>query len=104
MKIKSQRKFSNEFKRNAVQQSLDSPDAVKSVAISIGIAPQLLVKWRSQMTSKKHTVAPIPNKGPEKSLKELEREVVELKKRLADAELENDILKKATAYFERRRE
>ncbi|MUK26555.1 IS3 family transposase [Aliivibrio fischeri] len=94
MKIKSQRKFSNEFKRNAVQQSLDSPDTVKSVAISIGIAPQLLVKWRSQMTSKKHTVAPIPNKGPEKSLKELEREVVELKKRLADAELENDNLKK----------
>ena len=104
MKVKTQRKFSNEFKRNAVQQSLDSPDTVKSVAISLGIAPQLLVRWRSQMTSKKHITEPIPNKGPEKSFADLERENRELKKRLADAELENEVLKKATAYFESRKE
>ncbi|MCG9749777.1 transposase, partial [Vibrio brasiliensis] len=36
MKVKSQRQYTDEFKRAAVQQSLDSSDTVKSVALSLG--------------------------------------------------------------------
>ncbi|MEZ9260540.1 transposase, partial [Vibrio splendidus] len=51
MKVKSQRQYTDEFKREAVQRSLDSSDTVKSVALSLGISPVLLSKWRCQMTS-----------------------------------------------------
>nr|APU91519.1 hypothetical protein [Vibrio parahaemolyticus] len=100
MKVKTVRKHSDEFKKQAVQQSLESSDTVKSVAKSLGIAPSLLSKWRAQMTSRKHTSHPIPNKGPEKSIAQLEKEIRELKKRLEMAEMENEFLKEAKAYFD----
>jgi transposase len=51
------------------------------------------------MTSSK-TPKPLKNKGPEKSYKDLERQVRNLEKQLEDAQLENDVLKKAKAYFD----
>ncbi|WP_420896149.1 transposase, partial [Vibrio scophthalmi] len=55
MKVKTVRKYSDDFKKQAVQQSLDSPDTVISVAKSLGISPGLLSKWRTEMTSQKNT-------------------------------------------------
>jgi len=104
MKVKSQRQYTDEFKREAVQQSLDSPDTVKSVALSLGISPVLLSKWRCQMTSKKTNPLPIPNQGPEKSVAQLEKEIRQLKKKLEMAELENDFLKEAKAFFDSQKE
>lgn len=100
MKLQQNRKFSDEFRRKAVQLSLDSPDTVKSVALSLGIGPSLLSKWRAQLTSSKKTNKPLVNSGPEKSIKDLERENKLLKKKLEDAERENQFLKKAKAYFD----
>ncbi len=100
MQIASRRKFSNEFKRKAVQQSLESPDTVKSVAESLGIQPKLLSKWRQKMTSRNNTNKHIANKGPKKSLAQLEKENRDLKKRLELAEMENEFLKEAKAYFD----
>ena len=101
MKIKSRKAHTAAFKLAAVQQSLNSPDTVNAVAGKLGIHPALLSKWRSQLTSKKHTSKPINNMGPNKSFAELERENWELKKRLERAELENDILKKAKEFFDK---
>jgi transposase len=104
MKVKSQRQYTDEFKREAVQQSLDSSDTVKSVALSLGISPVLLSKWRCQMTSKKTNPLPMPNQGPEKSVAQLEKEIRQLKKKLEMAELENDFLKEAKAFFDNQKE
>lgn len=99
MKVKTVRKHSEGFKKQAVQQSLDSPDTVKSVAKSLGISPSLLSKWRAEMTSQKHTSPTLPNVEPEKSVLQLEKEIRRLKKRLEMAEMENEFLKEAKAYF-----
>jgi transposase len=99
MKVKEFRKHTEEFKRKVVQESLDTHDTVKMVAEKYGINPDMLSSWRSKMTSSK-TPKPLKNKGPEKSYKDLERQVRNLEKQLADAQLENDVLKKAKAYFD----
>jgi len=104
MKVKSQRQFTDEFKREAVQQYLNSSDTVKSVALSLGISQVLLSNWRCQMTSKKINSLPIPNQGPEKSVAQLKKEIRQLKKKLEMAELENDFLKEAKAFFDSQKE
>lgn len=100
MQLTIRKKHSDAFKRKAVQLSLESPDTVKSVAQSLGIHPALLSKWRVELTSKRKTSQPIKNQGPTKSLAELERENKALKKRLEMAEMENEFLKEAKAYFD----
>ena len=104
MKTQSRRKHSIEFKIKAVEQSLASPDTVKMTALKLGIHPSLLSRWRNQMTSKKHTNKPIKNVGPDKSYTDLERQVRKLEKQLEEAQLENDVLKKAKAYFDKLKE
>ncbi|WP_406732050.1 IS3 family transposase [Vibrio scophthalmi] len=99
MKVKTVRKHSDDFKKQAVQQSLDSPDTVISVAKSLGISPGLLSKWRTEMTSQKNTSSPLPNIGPEKSVVQLEKEIRRLKKRLEMAEMENEFLKEGESLL-----
>ncbi|USD64097.1 IS3 family transposase [Vibrio sp. SCSIO 43136] len=99
MQVTSRRKYSEEFKRNAVKRSLESPDTVKSVAIALGISPKILSKWRATMTTRKKPAKPIPNKGPKKSLAQLEKENRELKKRLEMAEMENEFLKEGESLL-----
>ena len=104
MKIQTRRKHSIEFKIKAVQQSLASPDTVNMTALKLGKHQATLSRWRNQMTSKKHTNKPIKNEGPDKSYTDLERQVRKLEKQLEEAQLENDVLKKAKAYFDRLKE
>jgi transposase len=104
MKIKHKRKFSAAVKEAAVRQSLNSPDTVNAIAKKLNIHPALLSKWRTQLTSKKHTKNPIDNSGPDKSNAELTREIFLLKKKLEHVELENDILKKAKEFFDNHQE
>jgi len=99
MKVKAFRKYTEEFKIKVVQESLDSHGTVKMTAKKYGIHPDMLSSWRSKMTSKEEA-NPLKNQGPEKSYKDLERQVHNLEKQLEDAQLENDVLKKARAYFD----
>ncbi|WP_462165820.1 hypothetical protein [Pseudoalteromonas sp. GB43] len=52
------------------------------------------------MTSKKKTAKPLKNQDPDKSYADLERQIRKLEKQLEDAQLENDVLKKAKVYFD----
>ncbi|TMP13632.1 hypothetical protein CWC02_20440 [Pseudoalteromonas sp. S2721] len=70
------------------------------VANKYGIHPDMLSSWRSHMTSKKKTAKPLKNQGPDKSYADLERQIRKLEKQLEDAQLENDVLKKAKVYFD----
>ena len=79
------RKYDDEFKQNAVKKILDGQSVV-SVSRELGVAESLLHKWKRAKIS---------------SASNAEREVIELRKRLREVEMERDILKKAALIFGR---
>ncbi|ARB45236.1 transposase [Alloalcanivorax xenomutans] len=100
MQFRSKRRFSDAFKREAVEVSLSSPQTQKQIAAKLGLHPTLLSRWRQEwIVGKSSSKKPVRNAGPTKSLEELERENARLKKQLKRAEMERDILKKADEYF-----
>jgi len=100
MKVRRNRRFSDEFKQAAVTQSLSSTRPLREVAGKLGVHPTLLSRWRCALTKRdEQDPAPLPNEGPDKSAAALARENRKLKKKLERAELENEILKKANEHF-----
>lgn len=100
MRLKTRRQYSLEFKRHVVQHSLESPESVARVARRFGLNPKMLCRWRRELvTTDDQQPKRVPNTGPHKSQRELERENRQLKKRLERAELEVEVLKKANEYF-----
>ena len=91
---KSRRKYSPEFKREAVRLSLEPGRTVTEVAANLGIDRSLLHTWRGQVES--DGAEAFPGNG---RLKSSDEEVAQLRKDLARAQQERDILKKALAYF-----
>jgi transposase-like protein len=79
------RKYDDEFKQNAVKKILDG-QSVASISRELGVAESLLHKWKRAKID---------------SSSDLEKEVLELKKRLREVEMERDILKKAALIFGR---
>ncbi len=79
------RKYDDEFKQNAVRKILDG-QSVASVSRELGVAESLLHKWKRVRIN---------------SSSDVEKENLELKKRLRDVEMERDILKKAALIFGR---
>src|SRR5688572_11506615 len=95
---KSRRKYSAEFKREAVELSLEEGRKVDEVAANLGIHPGVLHRWRSQV--KAHGSDVFPGNGRPRASDE---ELLRLKKELARVQQERDILKKALAYFAKER-
>ncbi len=79
------RKYDEEFKREAIKKVLDG-QSVASVARELGVADSLIHKW-------KHAALETGS--------ESEKEIIALKKRLREVEMERDILKKAALIFGR---
>ena len=101
MQFRTKRKFSNEFKREAVKLSVSSPKTVAEISSELGVHPNVLSRWRREWVMDKSDSKqdkPVENVGPEKSLSQLERENKRLQKKLERAELELDILKKLDEY------
>ena len=95
---RSRRKHSAEFKREAVRLSREAGRTVGEVAANLGIDRGLLQRWRSELES--HGAEAFPGNG---RLKASDEEVLQLRKDLARAQQERDILKKALAYFAKER-
>ena len=91
---KSRRKYSREFKLEAVKQVVEQGRSVAEVAEGLGVHPSLLGRWKSQLTAE--GVFAFPGNGKPS---EADEEIRRLRKELAIARQERDILKKATAYF-----
>ena len=91
---KSRRKYSAEFKHEAVRLTQEPGRTVAEVAGNLGISPGVLQRWRSQMKS--HGADVFPGHGRPRAADE---EVLRLRKELARVQQERDILKKATAFF-----
>lgn len=86
---KKRRKYDEEFKKRAVRLSYSSERSVQAVSQSLGISSGLLYRWR-----KKYTPS-----GEQTELSQEQDENRRLRLRLAELEEENDILKKAAAFF-----
>lgn len=98
MSVQRRRKYDSDFKRNAVQLIEESGQSVKEVADNLGINKDLLYRWRREQQAKKEGA--FPGRGRE-ALTDQEKRIRELEKKLKDAEMERDILKKAMAIFSR---
>ena len=88
-----QRRFSEEFKRDAVRLVVEEGYTRQAAAAAVGVSDQSLRAWHAKY-------APVPEPcGDDASVEELRDEVARLRKQLQRAELEREILKKATAFF-----
>lgn len=85
----TRRRFDEEFKKRAVQLSYSEGRTVKGTAESLGISPTVLHRWRKKFT---------PD-GQKTKMASQQEELIKLQRRIAELEEENDILKKASAYF-----
>jgi transposase len=87
------RRFGEEFKRDAVRLVVEEGYTFKAAAAAVGVSDQSLRAWHA-----KYAPPPEPC-GENATFEELREENRRLRKQLRRAELEREILKKATAYF-----
>lgn len=85
------RRFSEEFKREAVRLAFESGRRVTEVARELDVRPDMLRRWRKQLSGA----------GSRPSTSEVE--VTRLQRELREVREERDILKKALAIFSDRR-
>lgn len=79
------RKYDEEFKQQAVKKILDG-QSVASISRELGVSEGVLHQWKQKVIL---------------THSDVEKEVIELKKRLRTVEMENEILKKAALIFGR---
>jgi transposase len=89
----SGKRYLDGFKRDAVRLVTQERYTFKAAATAVGVSEKSLRDWHAKF-------APQPNPcGENASLEELREENKRLRQQLKRAELEREILKKATAYF-----
>lgn len=93
-KSSSRRKYSKEFKVEAVQLAMSKDGTVSDVARNLGISPNMLNRWIREYNSDSHYA--FPGLG---NLKEPDEKMRRLEEELAEVKMERDILKKALAIF-----
>lgn len=98
MSVQQRRKYDPDFKRNAVRLTEEPGQTVASVTENLGIAKDLLYRWRR--AQRVNNELAFPGNGRE-ALTSQQQKIRELEKRLKNAEMERDILKKAMAIFSR---
>lgn len=87
--------YSKEFKQKAVELS-NVRGNVAEVARELGVNPEFIYRWRREIGI--HPQEAFGGKG-KKQLTEEQKEIERLKRALADAQMERDILKKAVGIF-----
>jgi transposase len=88
------RKYTREFKLDAVRMVIEQNRPVSEVAENLGINPGVLQRWRKKFEEDSSVAFPGHGK-----LKPEDEEIRRLRKELSDTRQERDILKKAMAYF-----
>ncbi len=90
---RQRRTFPEEFKRDAVNLIVVEGYSFRAAAEAVNVNETSLRNWH-----RKYAPEPEPC-GPEASNDDLRAELKRVRKQLRQAELEREILKKATAYF-----
>ena len=88
------KRHNKEFKIEAVRLVIEKDLSVSKVATDLGINVKTLYGWLREYTKYKDDAFPGSGK-----LRPEEDEIRKLKRRVADLEEENEILKKARAFF-----
>ncbi len=93
--VKKRRVYSKEFKKETVQFIINDPDhSISQISRNLGISQAVLHRWKREYLSKgDHS---FPGNGV---INQPDAEIYKLKKELARAQRERDILKKALAIF-----
>ena len=90
---RSRRTFTDEFKQDAVNLVVKEDYAIADAARAVNVTYKTFREWYDKL-------APEPTPcGDDASIDQLKEENKRLRKQLKQAELEREILKKATAYF-----
>ena len=94
MATKARRKFTAEFKREAVKLAEKSGTTVSAAARDLGVERSVLKHWIENFAAGRYE----KDRGlPLKAAQQLENE--QLRRELAKVKMERDILKKALGYF-----
>jgi len=94
--MKKQQRYTPEFRAEAVKLVTEQGLSQEAAAKRLGIPKGTIGNWVA--AAKGSNGASVPGA---RSARELEAENSRLRKELAEARMERDILKKATAYFAR---
>ena len=87
------KKYTKEFKEEAVKLALEEDANVTEIAQNLGVSKYSIYEWRRDyLREREESGKPIESTSPEKELKRLRKENQRLKQ-------ERDILKKAMAIF-----
>jgi transposase len=84
---KQRKRYTVEFKRQAVELWRDSGRGVRQVAKELGITPAMLARWKEQLN------------GSPQGTASAEEEVKRLRKEVARLQQEREFLKKAVTFF-----
>jgi len=90
----SRRRYTREFKHEAVRLSQQPGVTLTELAKELGIRPELLYRWRKEATADPKQA--FPGQG---SLKERDQEMEKLRKQVTRLKAENAFLKKVSEYF-----
>jgi transposase len=90
---RSTRRYPDDFKRDAVRLIVEEKYSFKAAAEAVGVCEKTLRDWH------KRFAPPAVPCGEDATVHELREENTRLRRQLRRAELEREILKKATAYF-----
>ncbi len=91
---KPRKKYSREFKLEAVKMVVEQGRTVPEVAENLGVSETVLYRWKAKFLEDGDLA--FPGHG---RLKPDDEELRRLRRELANARQERDILKKALAYF-----
>src|ERR1041384_1193606 len=88
------RRFSREFKLEAVRMVLESGRKQVDIARELGINPEVLYRW-----TRKHRLDPRESFPGNGKLKERDKQVEQLQREVTRLKAELAFLKKVSAYF-----
>lgn len=90
MEVKRRRKFSKEFQQDVLNMLKTGDKRVPELAKELGISEQVIYRWNKKQNG---------NSQAESKVSDQEKELRELRAKLADVTEERDILKKAVSIF-----
>lgn len=98
--VRTRRRFTPEFKLEAVRLAAQGNRPVSAVARELDVRPDMLRQWMRQATTRasRGGTEVFPGNG---KLTSQDEEIRRLRRELAQAREERDILGKATAFFAR---
>ena len=89
MSRKIRQRYGEDFKKNAVKLSYATTKTMKDFAADLGVSPGLIYNWRKIYT----------DSGDKTKLAEQQDSLRQLQIENAELKMENEMLKKAAAYF-----